>query len=229
MGFLSKIVKSFKKLFKAVTTLPRKLFKEVKRFSKTKLGKFLITAAAIYFGGQALGVFGKASSVASTVPVTESAISSLGAGATAADTAAFAAQTGAASATGTAAGIGEGVGAALSGSAELESIAALNYASMTKAAESQVTKRLFARALDAAKATGEWMQENPIPTMAGGKFISSVFTPDPAEQQYELEQRRIRGSNIGGVDYGDTYGGASPLRASITADLQKSELQTRTY
>jgi hypothetical protein len=50
-----KITKGVTKVFKKVGGVVKKVATAVKKFSKSKLGKVLIAAAAIYFGGAALG------------------------------------------------------------------------------------------------------------------------------------------------------------------------------
>lgn len=109
MGFLSKIIKGVKNIFKGVKKVVSKVWKGVKKFAKSKVGKIVLAGAAIYFGGAALGAWGGGGTAAtsaastasqlaaSTVPTAASGVG-VGAGAAAstaaASTAAGAASTG---------------------------------------------------------------------------------------------------------------------------------------
>ncbi len=212
MGFLSKIFKPVKKLFKSVGKVIKKAFKEVRRFAKSTAGRTLLTMAAVYFGGQALGMWGAESAAAATVPVVE--VEFLGQVAPAVTE------------VGAAAGV-SGVTPAVVGGAGAETVAALAGGAPVSA---DATRSFMQKAVDAAKATGAYAKKHPYAAVAGGKFLQSIAGEDPVEAQLRLERGRQRRTNVGGVQYGDPYSGATPpLRTSIQRQQQQQELNTRTY
>jgi len=124
MGWLSKINKARKKIFKGVTKIASKVWKETKRFAKSDLGKAVIAAAAIYAGGAALGAWGSGAGTsaavtelaASTIPEAAAATAS-----TAAETAAAleaGASVGATASTAATPGLVSQVGSAVTGAGE---------------------------------------------------------------------------------------------------------------
>ncbi len=225
MGFLSKIFKPVKKVFKAVGGVFKKVFKAVKKFAKSKLGKVLLTIAAVYFGGAALGFWGPGAAAggaaASTVPIVQATPAFVAETAVGAGAAGGAATGAAAGAAGT---FGELVTAAsLQGATTPTATAALGGA--VSAAE---TTSLFSKAVNAAKTTGTYLTKHPTAAIAGGKFIQSLTSEDQIDAQLRLERARQRRSNIGGLDYRDPYG-TNPLRTAIVRQKQSQDLTSRTY
>ena len=49
MGWLSKIVKPFKKIWKGIKKHTKKSWKSTVKFAKSKIGKLIIAAVIIYF------------------------------------------------------------------------------------------------------------------------------------------------------------------------------------
>lgn len=101
MGFSLNPFKLVKKVFKGIKKVFKKVIKGVKKFLNSKLGRILLIAAAVYFGGAALGYWnnafaassaGAGSTVASAQGITSGAeMSSLAAGSTGASGSATAA------------------------------------------------------------------------------------------------------------------------------------------
>lgn len=200
MGWLSKIVKGVKNVFKGIGKVVGKVWKGVKKFAKSKLGKLLITAALIYAGGAAIGAWGGggAGSAAATT-ATELA----------ATTIPEAAVAGATTAGGTAAG--------LSTAAETAAVLEGAGAAATQAAAPGLISQ-----------AGTLMAANPMATMVGGQMLSSAFTPSAAEEQEEIDRKRREQSNIAGV-YGTGEGDPISLGLVQQAQQQDLRTPTYKY
>ncbi len=182
MGLFSGIAKIGKKLFKGIKKIQKKVFGIVKKvasklnrlqkkFRKSKLGKALMIAAAIYFGGVSLemwGGTGTATTLASSTIPTATTTGVMGGSSLEAISAA---------------GLATGTTAA------------------TTAATTGATTSLGTQAMSLGGKALTAIQENPELAIAGGQLISSVFTPSAAEQQAEIARQRRESSNIAGVGY----------------------------
>ncbi len=213
MGFLSKIVKGVKNIFKGIKKVVKKVWKGVKTFAKSKIGKIVIAAAAIYFGGLAIEAWGSGASTAATT-ATELAASTIP---TVAETAA-------------ATSLGSVAAPSALGLAPTLATPALEVAALapsTIAAATAVPAAapgLLSQIGSAAAGAGEWMTANPIPTMMAGQLATAAFTPSAAENQAEMDEQRRRNSNIAGVGY---YGEGDAI--GLAQRAQQQDLQSPTY
>jgi hypothetical protein len=218
---LKKIVKGVAKPFKKIWELQKKGFKELKRFSKTGLGKLVIAAAAIYItGGLMAGSFAPGAVFGSQ------GLGSLGAkfgftGATNAGAATAGASTSAAA--GTAAGTSAAAGSA-AGSASLAStIPQVGFSgglasgattgatlgasggSLVGAGAGATSGGLLSQAGAAvakgATAAGKFIASpgGALATLTAGQALQSAFTPDPetTEDQLAAVQRANDVSGFG--------------------------------
>jgi len=207
MGFLSKITKPFKKIWKGVKKVAKKAWKGVKKFAKSKIGKLIIAAVVIYFtAGAGMAMLGGAAPAAGAAGTTVAG-GMTGAASTAltgsAVTAGSAAIPAAMAVPSTLAATGAGAGAAAAGGGGLISSIGSGLSS-----------------------AGTWMAANPMPTMMAGQMLSSAFTPSAAEEQAEIDAERRKRSNIAGV-YGDATG--SPISLGLVQQAQQQDLRAPTY
>ncbi len=252
MGFFSKvwkgIKKGVKKVFKGIKKVVSKAWKEVKRFAKSDLGKIVIAAAAIYFGGQALGYWGTGSTNAatstaltsSTVP--EAAAASMQASAGAGANTVMAAgelganavlapgQTamGAVNAVAPSATSAAGVDAALAaGKTGLSTGQVLSSNAGLLDKVGAVADNAWTGAKDFGSKALSWMSENPALTLAGGQALSTALAPDPYEEWVKQQEYQRNNANRYGI-YGDGSGRTvglgliSRARAQAGDQLQSS-------
>ncbi len=206
MGFLSKIVKGVKNIFKGVGKVVKKVWKGVKKFAKSKIGKVVIAAALIYAGGAAIGAWGGSAGTTAATTATELASSTIPAAAT--------------TATETAAAL-EGAGSIAGGmSTAAETAAAL------EGATAAATPGLVSQVGSAVTGAGKWMAANPMATMVGGQMLSAATTPSEAETYAEMEAERRKNSNIAGVS---GTGEGSPISLGLIQQAQQQDLSAPTY
>jgi hypothetical protein len=216
MGFLSSITKGIKNIFKGVAKVVKKVFKGVKEFASSKLGKVLIGAAAIYFGGAALGAWGGGSAAATSTAATQLAsttIPTAAAGTAAAGTAATAAELGTLASSGL---TGASAGSLATGMGNLA----------VTGAGTAANTGLMSQIASGASAAAKYAAANPAVTLAGGQVASSLFAPSQAQTAEEMEELRRKNSNIAGVGYD---GSGSPINLSLSQRAQQGDLRAPTY
>lgn len=223
MGFFSKvwkgIKKGVKKVFKGVKKVVSKAWKEVKRFAKSDLGKIVIAAAAIYFGGQALNWWGTGASGAGAgtgTALTQSTVpgSLKGVAISAGDVAAMG---------GTEAMIAEQ--ALMTSAQQAGGALAAGEAGkqvVQKGLVDEATKKVGEKVVEEGikKGAGEgfwggvkdygskaldWMSENPALTLAGGQALTAALAPDPYEEWVKQQEYARNNANRFGI-YGDGSG-----------------------
>jgi hypothetical protein len=201
MGFLSSIVKGVKNIFKGVAKVVKKVVKGVKKFASSKLGKGLMLAAAVYFGGAALGAWGGGGTAGTTLgTATELASSTIP----------------------TAAEIGTAATSGLTSTAGSTIASGIGDLAVTGA----TSPGLISQIASGAASAGKWIGANPELAIAGGQIASSMFTPSEAQTAEELERVRQNNSNIAGVNYD---GSGTPMDLGLARRAQQAELQTPTY
>lgn len=206
MGFLSKITKPFKKIWKGIKKVAKKAWTATKKFVKSKVGKLIIAAAIIYFTmGAGTAALGGASTGASAAAGT-----TVAGGATGAAGVATAAETAAALTT---------VAPAAGLATAAETAAALTTAAAPAAAASTGV-------MGAIEGAGAWMAANPMATMVGGQMMSSAFAPNQTDEQLRLEEERRKGSNIAGIS---GTGEGSPISLGLIQQAQQQDLKAPTY
>ena len=249
MGFFSKVWKGIRKgvknVFKGVKKVVSKAWKEVKRFAKSDLGKVVIAAAAIYFGGQALGYWGEGAAqaaattgelAASTVPGSLEGVALSGA-----DLAAMGApEAMVAQQAGAGAGLGSLSNVALSG-ADMAAMGAPQsmvaqqagqVAGTTGSGLVEATKVLGKKAVDPNASwfdkTLQWTQDNPALTLAGGQALSAAFAEDPYDTWRKQQEWMRQNSNYYGVS---GSGGGQPIGLGLISRVgqqNQSQLEAPT-
>jgi len=242
MGFLSKawdgIKKGTKNIWKGIKKTTKKVFKKTKeywdKFRKSAVGKVIMVAAAIYFGGVALGAWGGSGSTAmlaadAAAATTEAAAIGSQAGLaglapeamsfTAAETAAAASQGAIASQTAAAAELAALGGSAGAASIPVEATSMAGAAGSKAGAAAATEQGLIGKGLS-------WAAANPELTIAGGQALSAAMADDPYDT-WRQEQEYLRNkSNVAGI-YGD--GGGSPIGMGLIRKAQSDDLYTPTY
>lgn len=231
MGFFKKLFKGVKKIFKGIGKAFKGIVKGVKKVFKSKLGKFLLLAAAVYFGGGMMGMWNTpftsagataGGSVASNVAGQAAQQAGLGSaaggasGATASGMSTATGMTGAASQGAMSAAMTSGAPSIVSPSAvgalAGEAVASPMISAAGAAGTAGASGGLSGGLIGGLKAAGGkvlgglgkaagWAQANPFPAMMAGNMISGMMTPSEAEQQIELEKWRRANSTIAGVKY----------------------------
>lgn len=195
-NFFKKITGGIKSIFKGVGKVFKKVFAEVKRFVKSDLFKVIVIAAAIWFGGAALGYWntGFASVdgalVAGTQTTAQAGMTVGASGATEAGMVSVA-DTAAVNATGGAVGgtVG-GTGGYGAGTAIAQPVAATSTLAAPAATEIASTS-LVGKAGAVAKGAAGWMAKNPIPTLLAGQTLAGAFTPNAQDVSEQENQYRI--------------------------------------
>lgn len=225
---MSKVVKGAGSAIKKAVDLTVKFGKNVISGIKnafdaiweSPVGKIVIVAAAVYFGGWALGYWGQpavtaaaASSTATTTAATTASTTAAGTGAAAGAGTGAAVATGAGTVTPTvtssaapaiAAG-GAGGAAAPVGGGLLGAATPVAQAAAPTAAEEAALTASFAGNTGASGAKGifdliqgmsggllDFARANPIPTLVAAQGLGSALTPSAAEEAAEAEKQRQR-------------------------------------
>ena len=236
MGFLSKITKPFKKIWKGIKKITKKSWKATKKFVKSKIGKLIIAAVVIYFtaGAGAAWLAGSGAAAgagaAAGTTVAGGAAGTAAAGTAAAGTAAAGTAAAGTAAAGTAAAGTAAAGTAAAGTAAAGTAAAGTAAAGTAAAGTAAAGTAAAGTAGgiggALSTAGSWMAANPMATMIGGQMLSSAMAPSEADQYEEMMKARRRGSNIAGVS---GTGEGSPISLGLVQQAQQQDLQSPTY
>lgn len=221
MGLFKKLKKGVKNIVRGAGKLFKKVFKEVKRFVASDLGKFVMVAA-IAWGGYALlsaAQAGGAGTALAGAGSTTGAAAGTAAG-TGATTAATAAQVAAAEAAGVSATTG-----AVAGSANL---APMTIGQQAISAGHQAVNALGTAGTavkDAASTASTWMEANPTATKIGGSMIGAVgegMVSRAEQDRLEKEEKRRKGrENIAGVNYS---GSGTALRYPTISDARKAQV-----
>jgi hypothetical protein len=202
MGLFSNPLKAVKNVFKGVTKVFKRAFSAVKQFVKSDLGKMLITAAVIYFGGAALGAWGAGTTAGVAAPIAEAA------------TVAGAAAPATATPTVFGAGLLDAAPAAAEGiaSASATAIPAEFGAGLLDAAPAAAESTgLISQLKGGAKAYEAWAKANPLTSkLVGGALVAIAASPDP-NQALDVEKWRRGNMNVAGVDVEGTGVGALNL------------------
>lgn len=219
MGFFKKIGKGLKSIVKGVGKVFRSVGRVVKKVVGSKLGKFLLIAAAIWLGGAAIGMWnsgfaaidgalvasgaGAATPAAAELATAAGGSAAAGSGATAGAAAGGAGAAGASpflaqGAAGTTAGVGAGTAASPFGAAAAAPVAAGSPFAAPAVAAAPATTTVGAStgaggfmsaAGKAVSGAAKWMEANPIPTLLGGQMLASAMTPDQIDLMEE--ERRL--------------------------------------
>ena len=235
MGLFSSIVKGIKNIFKGVKKVVKKVFKGIKKFAKSKLGKVLLTAAAIYVGGGMLGAWntptwlGGAGTATSTLGMPAGGITATGAG-----TGGLTVGAEGGSLLGAAGAMPEIATAALP-AATAPTVAAATAPAVAAAPSAFSDAALFgaeglggSQVVAPPESTGilNWMQENPALTIAGAQGLSAAVAPDPYDEWRKRQEYLRDRSNIAGVS-GD--GSGKPIGMGLIRQGQQQDLYTPTY
>lgn len=214
MGLFKKFFKGVKKIFKGVG----KAFKKV---AKSKLGKIVLAAAAIYIGGAMLGAWGgpswlptlgkaAAPEVASTAQAATAAGEAAGAGMESALSGEALSGIGAAEADAAitssgleAAATDSALNAGIADVAAQEAAAAsANGGLLTQVGSGVAEKGVLGKVGSVAKEGFTWMGDNPIPTLMMGNMVQGFMQPDPYKEFVKQQEWERNNANIAGV-YGD--------------------------
>ena len=221
MGFLSKIAKPFKKIWKGVKKVAKKAWKGVKKFASSTIGKIIIAAVIIYFtagaGAGLLAGGGSAGAGVAGTTVAGGAMSTV----PASIAATFPAATGTGIATAATPALAGGVATTAATVAPAVAPAVVPAVVPPVAGEG-----LISTIGSGIKTAGSWMAANPLPTMVGGQMLSAAFTPSAAEEQAELEEQRRLNSNIAGVS---GSGEGAPISLGLIQQAQQQDLAAPTY